>query len=454
MGLVPFARQSKNSTSALGYSGERLLNWFLRPTDGASTAAMMGRSGLVERASGMGYPRAAIEHARSLYVVAGGALWCWNGTLTNIGAVADGATIMATSGTQLAIVAAGRYYLFDGTTVAEYATGAVTDPVGVAYQDGYFLVAGAVAGRNDGFTVSSLDDGTTFDALDFAVAESAGDGLVGIASDHGEIWLLGEKTIEVWYNSGAADFPFQRNVGALLERGCLSGQTVAKEDNAVFWVGSDRVVYRGSGGAPQVISTREIEDILQEKDGDGNFVNEIDGAFSFSDRGHKFYGIRMVASPLLAYDMTTGLWAERSSGTNYGEWDCRARADVSGVEYFATAQGRIVTQSETVHTDCGLPFLSEAVSVPVIQGGEYFSLTKLHVDMAQGSVSWTETPEIVLQTSRDGRTWGAERWRPLGALGHYFERVTWHGFGAFRRFQVRLRMTEPVERDIIGVSYG
>lgn len=407
---------------------------------------MMSRGGHVLVASGLGYARAAVDHNGVLYTVQGGSLWRYSaGVATLVGTLPVGPTIMSSSGSQLAIVVNGLYYLYDGTTLATYTTGALTDIVGVTYQDGYFLLAGSSAGRGDAITVSGLDDGKTFDALDFAFAESAADALVGMIADHGEIWLFGTKTIELWYNSGAQDFPFQRNPGAIIERGCLSGQTIAKDDNAVFWVGPDRAVYRGAGGSPEVITTREVEEVLK--------AATIDGAFTFSDRGHKFYGIRCTGAPTVCYDLTTGLWAERSGGVSYGEWDCRARADVGGTEYFATAKGRIVTQSDAVFTDAGDQFLSEAISIPVEQSGEFFSVGKIHLNIAMGGSDPALTPKIVLQTSQNGQVWGVEKWRDLGMIGNYFKRVTWHGLGAFRRFQVRIRCTDPVQRDVYGVAY-
>ena len=442
--LIPFARQSKNSNAALGYSGERLLNWFLRPADGITQGVLLVRSGLVQQAADMGTARAAVDHGGVLYTSQGGKLWRFRGgAATQVGNVPDSPTVMVSSGSHIAIVAGGSYYLYDGSSVTLYATGALTDPVGVAYQDGYFILAGTSGGRADAITISGLDDGTTFNALDFAFAESAADSLVGLVSDHGEVWLFGTKTIEIWYNSGAADFPFQRNAGAMIERGCLGG--IAKEDNAVFWVGPDRVVYRGTSGAPQVISTLEIGDLLR--------AGTILGAFNFTDRGHKFYGIMRDGAPMLCYDVTTGLWAERSSGLLYGPWDCVCRAEVGGVEYFATTSGRIVTQSEAVYTDFGVKFLAEGVSVPVDKNGGQFCVTKVHFNVAMGAITGPDVPEIVLQTSKDGRTWGAEKWRTLGILGDYFSRVVWHGLGTFRRFQIRIRCTEPVQRDLYGVAY-
>ncbi len=443
--LIPFARQSKNSPAAQGYSGERLLNWFLRPSDGLSGGVMVSRGGHVLKADGLGHAYAAVDHNGVLYTAQGGELWRYDGTATSIGPIPAGPTIMCSSGSELAIVVGGAYYLYDGATLASYSTGAVTNAVGVAYQDGYFIVAGSSAGRGDAITISGLDDGKTFNALDFAFAESAADSLVGIVADHGEVWLFGAKTVELWYDSGAQDFPFQRNPGAIIERGCLSGQTIAKEDNAVFWIGPDHSVYRGAGGSPEVITTREIEEVLK--------AATIDGAFTFTDRGHKFYGIRCNGKPTVCYDLTTGLWAERSSGISYGEWDCRAKAEVGGVEYFATASGRIVIQSDTVYTDAGDQFLSEAVSVPAEQNGNLFSVTKIHLNIAMGGSDPSITPKIVLQTSKDGREWGVEKWRDLGIIGNFFKRVTWHGLGAFRRFQVRIRCTDPVQRDVYGVAY-
>ncbi len=447
MPFVPFARQSKASAQALGYSGERLVNWFLRPADSLSAGVLIGRSGLDSQAAGLGGAvRAMVAFQGDLIAVAGGTVWRWDGTtLSDVGSVADAPTSIAASGSQIAIVAGGTYSICDGTNTAAYSTGAITDPVGVAFQDGYFLVIGESGGRSDALTVSALDDGTSFNALDFAFAENAPDKLLAIQSDHGEVWLFGSRTTEIWFNSGDPDFPFQRNQGALIERGCGSVQTVDKEDNAVFWLGQDNVVYRSAGMSPEVISTREIEEQIA--------ASTIENGFTFNDRGHKFYALRRAGDTTLCFDLTTGGWSERASGLNHAPWICTAQAVVDGTEYFGTDDGHIVTQSAATYTDKGDRFESLAVSAPVVQRGNWFTVNRMHLEIETGETRVPEPAEIVMQTSKDGRNWSREKWRDLGDIGRYDKRVTWHALGAFRRFQVRLRITEPVGRDVYGVAY-
>lgn len=442
MPLVPFARQSKD---APGYSGERLKNLFLRPSDGYAQGVLIGRSGLLSQHNiSLQSARDMVSMGGSLYAVAGGKVSkISGGTVTQVGSVPDDeATQMASSGTEVAIVAGGKYHICDGTTTAEYTTGALTNPVGVAYMDGYFIVIGSSGGRSDALTVSGLDDGTSFDALDFAFAENAPDELVAIVEDHNEIWLFGSETTEIWYNSGAAGFPFQRNAGALIERGATA-LTVAKEDNAVFWVGEDRRVYRSSGSSPQVISTRESEETLKAATLGRGFITD--------DKGHKFYVLRLAGRPALAYDLTTGLWCEFSTGLGEAEFAGTCSARSGGTFYVGTSTGHIATLDPDTYQDLGGYLEAEAISTPVARA-DYFSINRLHMNIAGGDVN--AQGRVMLQVSKNGRTWGLEKWRNLGALGEFFRRVTWHGLGASRRFQFRIRITDAVQRDIYGVEYG
>lgn len=441
MPLLPMARQSADAD----YNGERLVNYFLRPSEGVSKGALIGRSGAVAQVDLGGPVRACIDFAGVLYAVANGKLWNVQGaTATEVGSVGTSASVsVATSGTEIALIVGTTYYVSDGVAVASYATGEVTTPRYVAYQDGYFIVAGENATRKDVITVSGLDDGTAFAGLDFATAESQSDEIRGIISDHGELWLLGAKSIEIWYNSGNADFPFARNPGATTERGCYSNSTIAKEDNSVFWIGNDKIVYRSQGSVPRVISTREIEDTLRDY--------EIHSAMTFEERGHKFYAIRLIGTSTLVYDITTQLWHERATLTEYDPWFITCGVEVGGEQLFGTDTGKIVALDRYEYTDDGMTLSTEVITSPIVEA-DRFVIARLHVDI-KGSGSNTLPPQIMMQTSSDGKNWSQEDWRDLAELGYFNWRAEWHGLGSFNRFQVRLRITDPVPRDIHGIHY-
>lgn len=443
---IPFARQSKDTQ----YNGERLVNWFLRPTQGAvSEAALMCRSGLVSVAEPGGIVREMTSMGGDLYAAANGQLHKYvpsTGGLTTVGTVADDAqTSMDANATQVAVVANDTYFVSNGTTVASYSTGAMTEPKGVAFIDGYFFLAGTVAGKRDGLTISSQDDGTTFDATQFAFAENSPDENRGLIVDHKRVYVFGAETVEVWWNTGSAGFPFAPSQSEVLEKGCLGGYTVAKADNAVYWIGQNKIVYRSFGGTPEVISSPEVKEQLD--------ASTIERAHTFTDRGHEFYAIRRTSNSTLCFDMSTGLWAERATSTRNEPWITTCSTELNGVTYYGTSNGHICVGSSDTMTDVGAVLPREAVSMPVTQGGDDFSISRIELRAEISNSATVSDPQIMMQMSRNGKEWGVEKWRSLGGVGEYNKPIHWDGLGLFNRAQMRLRVTDPVRSDLYGIAY-
>jgi hypothetical protein len=64
----------------------------------------------------------------------------------------------------------------------------------------------------------------------------------------------------------------------------------------------------------------------------------------------------------------------------------------------------------------------------------------------QDSTTAEENPKVSLRISRDGgRTFGNERWVPLGKMGEYDARVILRRLGSARDFVVQITMTDPVK---------
>jgi hypothetical protein len=256
------------------------------------------------------------------YVVSGTEFYKVTGltaTPTLLGTVAGtGPVSIADNGTQLFIAANGPSYIYNEVTNV---FAPITDPdfpgaVTVAYLDGYFVFNQP---NSQFIWVSQLLDGTSVDPLDFASAEGSPDGVVGLIADHRELWVFGTDSVEVWYNSGAADFPLQRIQGAFNEIGCVSAYTIAKMDNGLFWLGTDArgqgIVYRANGYTGVRISTHAIEYAIAQY---GNISDAI--AYTYQQEGHAFYVLTFPSgNATWVYDVATQAWHERA-GLDNGEF--------------------------------------------------------------------------------------------------------------------------------------
>ena len=253
------------------------------------------------------------------YAVSGETLYkidtLWNATVIGTVAGSSGPVSISDNGTQMFVACNGPSYIYNSLTL-EFKQ--IDDPdfpgaVTVGYLDGYFVFNEPNSQR---LWITSLLDGTSIDPLDFASAEGAPDGLVAVLVDHREVWLFGTNSVEVWYDSGGADFPLSPVQGAFNEVGCIAPYSVAKLDNGIFWLGADArgrgIVYRANGYTAQRMSTHAVEWQIQQY---GNLADAV--AYTYQQDGHAFYVLIFPsANTTWVFDVATSLWHERAAFIN------------------------------------------------------------------------------------------------------------------------------------------
>ena len=401
--------------------------------------------------------RGMLSYGDLLYVVHSNKFYSINnaGIAVSVGDITteSGPVSMACNGTEI-LVCDGTFYPFlytidSGTfeVIADVVTNET--PLGTCcFMDGYFVANEVDTGK---YYISGLYLGTAWNALDFASAESNPDNLKAVYADHGGVMLLGEFTTEIVGNSGGQDFAFSR-VGYPIEWGLCATRSVAKTGDAVAMLARNRLgeaqVVLVSGYDPQRISTPDIERILND-----SATLESATAFAYMLNGHQFYQLNAAGRSFL-YDVTSGAWSfVKGYGIERHKADLSAnllgRTIVSDYE-----NGKLYTLLDTAFSDDGDPIVSTLIS-PVIFGDmDRFAVSEIQVDCSVGvglTVGQGSDPQIMLQTSKDnGHTYGTERWKTLGAIGDYKTRVRWSRLGRCYAMTVKLTISDPIKKCIIG----
>ena len=384
----------------------------------------------------------------------------WTSTLVGVIGSTTGSVGIADNGKQICIVDGKGGYIITLETMATKAPNAVititsdgfSGATNVVFQDGYFIFNKPDSGQ---FYISALYDGLTEDALDFASAEGSPDNLVTLLTCRRQVWLLGGKTIEVWWDSGAADFPFSRYDGAFIEYGCVAPWSAVVFANQVLWLGGgpdgDGIVWMAQGFQPTRISNHAVEYAIQ-KCGDVSLAT----SYVYQHNGHMFYCLNLPNSATTwVYDLSTQQWHERAYLGTDGQFqrhrgDCYAWAfntDVIG-DY---QNGNIYALDDTYHTDNGNPIKgvrrSPYVSADMLRTFhiklEVAALMGVGLD---GTTAPGTAPSLVLRYSDDfGHTWSNERIRALGQLGQYRNRCYWDRLGSTRTRIYEISWTDPVQ---------
>lgn len=446
---IPFATQSYKSAS-LPLSAQRCINWFAEqaPPDAKTPIAILGTPGLKAWTTvGNGPIRGYKRLGKDLYVVSGIEAYKVSQTkvATLLGTVpGTGRVRMANNDTQMVVITGNMGYVLT-TTVEEITDTDFPGASSITFLDQYIIVTKPDSAQ---FFISALTDALTWDALDFATAESDPDILVTAFVDHRELWLAGPDSIEIWFNSGDATFPFERQSGSFIEQGLVSPDCIKRLDNTVFWVGTDKIVYRADAYIPTRISTHAIEGVLGDFD-----LSDLIG-MAFTQNGHPFYIIKKPGEFTFGYDVATGLWHERISHLQ-DDWR------ISHHEFFADKHlvaddttNNIYELDPDTFTENGDPLVGVATSPSLWAEATRARQANMIIDFETGVGSTTgqgSDPQAMLRWSDDGgRTWSNQHWTSIGKIGEYMDRAKWNRLGKFRQRVFEVTVSDPVKRVILG----
>jgi hypothetical protein len=420
--LIPVPKQSGIS------------NGYLRPADG-----------LVKNGEGPGVNRGGIERDGVCYRVMGTKLCsiAADGAVTvlgDVGGTDDNLVTLDYSFDLLAIASGGKLFYWDGTSVNQ-----VTDPdlglvLDVVWVDGYFMTT-----DGEFIIVTELLDPYAVNPLKYGSSEIDPDPVVALVKLRNEIYALNRHTIEVFDNVGGNLFPFQRNEGAQIQKGCIGTQACCVFVQTIAFLGSGRNespgIFLGVNAQASKISTMEVDEILTN-------YTEVQLATvkleARNDRNHQHLYVHLP-NQTLVYDYTATeatnipVWFILSTSTT-GLSQYKARDIVwcydkwligdptsSTIGYFQNSIGSHYDEK------VGWEFSTNIV----YNEGRGAIFHELELVALTGRVAFGSDPVISTSYSVDGQTWSQSRSIRAGKQGNRSKRLVWFQQGSMTNWRIQ-----------------
>lgn len=352
-------------------------------------------------------------------------------------------------GSQIIIVnGSGLVFVWDGTNFSQNTNINLGLPRGVAVLNNQAIYD---AGTGQGFDVSDVGLPSSISGLNNANAESFSDDLLIPYAWRETLYLLGRETIELWYNSGQGNPPFDKVQGAVINVGLGAINSVADTPDFMFFFGSDRQFHSMTPGTSAVNTpisnpamAKEFQDYLITEDCIG-WTQQLEGQW--------FYVATFPTQNVTWVYPVGGEWFQWGSSAN-GRLRGNSYAYVFGKHLVAEHNsGNIYELDAETYTDAGEAIIRVRDSAPIHSGligpdNKEFEINSLElvVETGLGLLSGQGSdPYIMVSVSRDGgKSFGTERFLRIGTLG---ERVTvrTNGLGRFKAegCVIRLRFSEP-----------
>jgi len=315
---------------------------------------------------------------------------------------------------------------------------------------------------------------TAFDATYFALKDNASDNIVAMIENNRELWLVGENTTEIWYNAGGQYFPFSRLQGTMIQNGCGASQSISRWSGGLVWLAKSE---RGNNDilVTQGYQVKNIANPFISQLLDTYPVISDASAYVYNEEGHEFYVLSFPTQDITwCYDFSTGFWHQRASFNQAdGQFhQCRASAAMNFQGMIITGDyqfGYVYWQTRKVYKDRNNPLVALRRTPHVWDKSDRNRVRykRIQVEFTPGSALQATVantnlygtpitvinPQASLRWSDDGgQTWGNEHLAPIGTAGNTKTRTIWRKLGIARDRVFELRVSDPVNRDIVGAS--
>ncbi len=336
-----------------------------------------------------------------------------------------------------------------------------------AFIDGWLIFN--KPGTQTFYTTAPTPYTITFDATFFALKDSSSDNLITLFENNRELWLIGERTSEVWYDAGGAQFAFSRIPGVAPQIGCSAVNSIARLGSSLVWLGNSErgqnIVIKTEQYSYVDVSSRAVEAAIASYP----LVSDAEG-FVYEEEGHLFYVLTFpTADKTWVYDQT----ASEAAGTP--QWHQRASFDPTTGAYhrfkgscfanyqnvrmvgdFQAQSGYQMSRQFYVDGDTPLVAVRRTPYVWSKEDRRRMFLGSLQIDFASGvglSAGQGSNPQLMLRSSRNGGAqFGTEFFVPVGATGEYLNRAIKRRLGVSRNYVAEVRYSEPTNRDIVGAT--
>jgi len=301
------------------------------------------------------------------------------------------------------------------------------------------------------------------DATYFALKDTSTDNLVTFIEDKRELWLIGERTTEVWYDAGNATFPFSRLQGVTLQQGCAAAQSIARVGDSLVWLGANEqgqnTVKRTVGYQTVDASTIAVNNAIKSYPVISDAI-----AYAYQEDEHLFYVLTFpTADATWVWDATTNMWHERLSYEPTAGRFHRHRSNCfmnfAGMRLVGDYQnGNLYQMSRAIYSDNGEPLIAwrRAPHVWDDSDRERVFHRRLQLEFTPGVGLQTgqgSDPQVMLRWSDDGgQTWSNEHWQSIGMAGKTKYRAIWRRMGNARDRVYEAKFSDPVPRDVVGAS--
>ena len=345
-------------------------------------------------------------------------------------------------GVKLLITSNTAGYVFDITsnTLTQ-----VTDPSyqagGSVVQINNFVIWQLLGNQ---YGVADVGNPLSLQAENISTKLSISDDIVQIYRFNETIYLMGSRSIQPYYIGRTGTNPLINIQSGVMDKGLIERGCVDSNENALYWVGDDKVLYRTNAYSPDNVTSPSIAGQLSGYDFTGARVR----CLKFDNQN---FVLVLTTSGSLCYCESSNLWVDLGYGANelpYIGHDVTHAYNKNLI--LSRLDGKLLELDLDTYTDDGEVTIRERITAPINgssfgKDGGRFLTKRAELVIGSGIGNLTEpNPLVMMSHSIDfGQSFSNEHWIRAGRNSENNFRAEYYAMVNFRQLSFKIRTSAP-----------